>query len=100
MSRLMRFKPAATKPWLIASAGIVWSGVGLMLGNLAYGWLLPVALPQVLWMTLVGLMLASVIYYFGFSKLAKKNIQRIIALQKSFAEYPNIQPGQEFDGYE
>jgi len=76
----MRFKPAATKPWLIASAGIVWSGVGLMLGNLAYGWLLPVALPQVLWMTIVGLMLASVIYYFGFSKLAKKNIQRIIAL--------------------
>jgi len=27
-------------------------------------------------------------------------IQRIIALQKSFAEYPNIQAGQEFDGYE
>ena len=27
-------------------------------------------------------------------------IQRLIALEKSFAEYPNIQPGQEFDGYE
>ncbi|MCK5313841.1 MAG: hypothetical protein KAJ53_01900, partial [Anaerolineales bacterium] len=27
-------------------------------------------------------------------------IQRLIAMQKSFAEYPNIQPGQEFDGYE
>jgi arylsulfatase len=27
-------------------------------------------------------------------------IQRMIALQKSFAEYPNIQTGQEFDGYE
>ena len=26
-------------------------------------------------------------------------IQRMIALQKSFAEYPNIQTGQEFDGY-
>jgi arylsulfatase len=27
-------------------------------------------------------------------------IQRIITLQKSFVEYPNIQAGQEFDGYE
>ena len=26
-------------------------------------------------------------------------IQRLIALQKSFAKYPNILPGQEFDGY-
>ncbi len=28
-------------------------------------------------MTLAGVLLASAIYYFGFSKLAKKNIQRI-----------------------
>ena len=55
----------------------MWSGVGLMLCNLAYGWLLPVGFPQVLWMTLAGALLASAIYYFGFSKLAKKNIQRI-----------------------
>ncbi len=48
-----------------------------MLCNLAYGWLLPVASPQVLWMTLAGILLAAAIYYFGFSKLAKKNIQRI-----------------------
>jgi arylsulfatase len=27
-------------------------------------------------------------------------IQRLMALQKSFAEYPNIKPGQAFDGYE
>ena len=55
----------------------MWSGVGLMLCNLAYGWLLPVAFPQVLWMTFAGVLLASAIFYFGFSKLAKKNIQRI-----------------------
>ena len=48
-----------------------------MLCKLAYGWLLPVAFPQVLWMTIAGILLASAIYYFGFSKLAKKNIQRI-----------------------
>jgi hypothetical protein len=27
-------------------------------------------------------------------------IERIIALQKSFAEYPNIKPGEKFEGYE
>jgi hypothetical protein len=27
-------------------------------------------------------------------------IQRVIALQKSFAEYPNIKPGQAFEGYQ
>ena len=58
----------------------MWSGVGLMLGNLAYGWLLAVAWPQVFWMTLAGLMLALAIHYLGFSKLAKKNIRRITAM--------------------
>jgi hypothetical protein len=77
LSRLERFKPAAEKPWLIGTAGMMWSGVGLILCNLAYGWLLPVGFPQVLWMTFAGVLLASAIYYFGFSKLAKKNIQRI-----------------------
>lgn len=55
----------------------MWSGVGLMLCNMAYGWLLPVAFPRALWMTLAGVLLASTIYSFGFSKLAEKNIQRI-----------------------
>ncbi|TEU01497.1 MAG: hypothetical protein E3J30_00455 [Anaerolineales bacterium] len=77
MSRLEHLTPAASKPWLIASAGIMWSGVGLMLCSLAYGWLLPVAFPQVLWMAFAGILLASTIYHFGFSKLAEKNIQRI-----------------------
>lgn len=49
----------------------------MMLCNLAYGWLLPVAFPQVLWMAFAGILLASTIYHFGFSKLAEKNIQRI-----------------------
>ncbi|MCJ7825633.1 MAG: hypothetical protein MUP44_12100 [Anaerolineales bacterium] len=77
MSRFELLKPAASKPWLIGSAGIMWSGVGLMLCNLAYGWLLPVALPQDLWMALAGVLVASAIYHFGFSKLARKNIRRI-----------------------
>ena len=51
-----------------------------MLCNLAYGWLVPVAFPQVLWMTLAGVLLALAIFYFGFSKLAKKNIRRITSM--------------------
>lgn len=51
-----------------------------MLCNLAYGWLRPVSFPRVIWMTLAGISLASAIYHFGFSKLAKKNIQRITGM--------------------
>jgi hypothetical protein len=77
LSRLELLKPAASKPWLIAAAGIMWSGVGLMLCSLAYGWLRPVSFPRVIWMSLAGISLASAIHHFGFSKLAKKNIRRI-----------------------
>lgn len=71
------WKPAASKPWLVTVAGIMWSGVGLMLCRLAYGWLLPVNLQQAVLLALVGVVLALVIYRFGFRILAEKNIQRI-----------------------
>ena len=71
------WKPAASKPWLVTVAGIMWSGVGLMLCHLAYGWLLPVNLQQAVLLRLVGVVLALIIYRFGFRPLAEKNIQRI-----------------------
>lgn len=74
----------------------MWSGVGLMLCNLAYGWLLPVAFPPVLWMTLAGVLLASAIFYFGFRKLAKKNIQRITDIT---GDKPCIFAFQEWTSY-
>ena len=34
--------PAVSKRWLYFVAGVIWSGVGILLTHLAYGWLLSV----------------------------------------------------------
>lgn len=77
---LNQLRPAAHKHWLQLFAGLVWLGVGLMLDDFAAGWLGPVARPRLFLFILSGLILAAGIYAFGFSRLAKKNIQRICDL--------------------
>jgi hypothetical protein len=79
-SSLNKFKPAVRKNWLQLIAGLVWAGVGLMLISIASRWLQLVALSSALLLVLAGLLLATAIYFFGFSKLARKNINRIRAL--------------------
>ena len=74
---LCKLRPAVRKHWLQLSAGLVWFGVGLMLDEFAARWLGAVAFPRMLILILAGLALAACIYFFGFSRLAKKNIRRI-----------------------
>lgn len=68
---------AIRKRGLHLLAGLMWSGVGIMLGTFAYQWLKSLPTLPLLLLALTGLLLASLIYIFGFSKLAKKNIHRI-----------------------
>jgi hypothetical protein len=75
--QIQAITPAADKGWHYLLAGLMWSGVGVMLCSLAFGWLTPVDFGEVVWRVLAGLALAAVIYRFGFSKLADKNIDRI-----------------------
>jgi len=75
--KIQSVTPAARKPWLYLTAGLMWSGVGIMLCALATGWLAPVPLGEAMWRAVAGLILAAAIYWFGFSKLADKNIDRI-----------------------
>jgi ABC-type nitrate/sulfonate/bicarbonate transport system permease component len=77
MDLFEKLKPAVNKYWLLAVAGAMWSGVGYMLCHMAYEWLSHVIMWQAFILALAGLLLALTIYRFGFSKLAKKNIQRI-----------------------
>lgn len=72
-----KLKPAANKYWLIAAAGVMWSGVGVLLCHMAYTWLSPVIIKQAILLALIGALSALIIYRFGFSKFAIKNIQRI-----------------------
>ena len=74
--KIQRLKPGAPKAVLHLMAGLMWSGVGIMLGRLAVGWLW--LLP---WLgrwpyLLAGITAAGVIQIF-FSRLAAKNISRV-----------------------
>jgi len=80
MTFLHKLKPAAKKFWLQLLAGLMWSGVGLMLVRFAWRWLTEVELPTEVLLILAGISLAVAIYFWGFSKLAGKNIRRIEAM--------------------
>ena len=74
---LERLKPAVPRKWLLFLAGLMWSGVGAMLCCLAGGWLAAVPAKVSLPLGLAGVVLAVAVYRFGFSRIAKKNIDRI-----------------------
>ena len=79
---LQSLKPGTPKIWLQFSAGLVWFGVGIMLAGFAFRWLKVITFPTTILLALCGVVLATAIYNFGFSRLAKKNIRRIAALEE------------------
>jgi hypothetical protein len=74
---LRKFNPAVAKKWLNLAAGLMWSGVGIMLVAFASRWLKLVDWLTMVLLILAGAALGAAIYLFGFSKLARKNIHRI-----------------------
>lgn len=77
--KLNKFDPAVDKRFLVALSGIMWSGVGIMLCNLAVRWLVQSAARPGLWFGTAGIMLALIVHHFGFLKLVDRNIGRILA---------------------
>ena len=61
------WKPAVSKYWLFALAGLMWSGVGVMLCRLAYGWLAEFSRIRAGSFGLVGIALAMAAYRFVFA---------------------------------
>ena len=70
-------KLTVAKVWLFILAGLMWSGVGLMLCSLALRWLEELHSYIALWVGLLGLAAALVVYRFGFLHIAQKNIDRL-----------------------
>ncbi len=77
---LNSLKPGVTKSWLIALAGLMWTGVGVMLCRLAYIWLAVLHRAIGASLGLFGMGMAVAAYYLGFSKIAEKNIKRLCLL--------------------
>jgi hypothetical protein len=63
--------------WLYLASALMWGIVGVMLTRLAYTWLAPEIVGHAVPLALAGNAAGMVIYRFGFSKLADKNIRRI-----------------------
>ena len=78
-SKLKKFNPAVDRRILIFVSGLLWSIVGIMLCKLAVSWLTPAARQDSVWRGVTGVVLAILIYYFGFLKLVNKNTSRILA---------------------
>jgi hypothetical protein len=74
---IKRYDPAVDKRLLVLLSGLVWSGVGVMLCNLAAGWLTDYAGGAGIYFGLSGIVLSLLIHHFGFLKLVDKNINRI-----------------------
>jgi hypothetical protein len=77
---LKSLKPAVSKTWLIALAGLMWSVVGLMLCRLAYHWLAVIRWRGVAPLELIGIVFALMVHQFCFYRIARKNIVRLSLL--------------------
>ena len=96
MKWLQQLKPGVPKGWLQFTAGIMWTLVGIFLISLAWEWIMkPGVKTHWLYFSL-GIVLAGLIYRYGFSRLAKKNSQRIAFLQE---DNPCLFAFQEWHSY-
>lgn len=73
-------KPTVSRRWLLVLSGLMWAGVGVMLNELAIGWLSSTRLTTALPLGAAGLLAGVVVYRRGFCHLAAKNIRRIDGL--------------------
>ena len=69
--------PKVHKNILILTAGIIWTGVGILLIRISYRWFHLLSESQIYYAIISGIIIGAAIAYFGFSNLAAKNIDRI-----------------------
>lgn len=88
------FKPAVPRKYLLIISGLLWTFVGIFLSSLAYHWLLnyhDIAIYYIL-----GFALALTIHSFGFIKIAKKNVNRILNMKKKRVWLLAFQPFKSY----
>ena len=70
-------KPEVAREVLLLVAGLVWSGVGIMLGTWAVVWLTAASPSAAMILGAAGVACALVAWRFGFARLSNANIERI-----------------------
>ena len=77
---LKSLRPAVSRSWLIAIAGLMWTWVGVMLCGLAYHWFVAINTGVAVILGSLGAVMALAAYRFGFSKIVQRNIKRLCLL--------------------
>jgi hypothetical protein len=77
---LAKLNPAVDKKILVLLAGLMWCGVGIMLMVFAVTWLNRYEGSGKLIFYLCGFIAAIPIHFFGFIKIAEKNLNRLLPL--------------------
>jgi len=75
-----KLNPAVAKRWLFILSGLMWGGVGVLLDWLAVGWLSAIDWRRAALLGGIGAAMALAAYYFGFTKIVQKNIERLCLL--------------------
>ena len=78
-----KFSPAVPKQWLLIIAGLMWSGVSFLLLKYAVTWLSHPLTVINIFLGLLGVLISIAANTYQFSGLAKKNIDRILAMNSS-----------------
>ncbi len=79
-ARILKFRPAVDKKILVLLAGLMWCGVGMMLIGYSVLWLQVLDLKDQLIFGFAGFIAALPIHYFGFLRIADKNLNRLLPL--------------------
>jgi hypothetical protein len=77
---LSKFNPVVDKKILVLLAGLMWCGVGIMLISFAITWLTRYDGKGIVVLYIAGYLAAIPIHLFGFSKIAEKNLNRLLPL--------------------
>ena len=72
-----RCTPCVRRNWLVLIAGVVWLAVGISLILVACLWLYSSVWPLNLVLAAGSLPLGMIVYAYGFSRIVRKNIDRI-----------------------
>jgi hypothetical protein len=76
-----RWKPGVSRQALLLLAGLLWTGTGILLDSLSYGWLKVEKPHSALLAVIIGFLLALLIHHLGFLRIVDKNLGRILPMQ-------------------
>ena len=77
---LRKFTPSVNKSVLVLLAGIMWCAVGILLLSYSVSWLKPLSFRHRELFFAAGALAAIPIHHFGFSRIAGKNLDRLLPL--------------------